>query len=107
MVQLYVSRDRGYASDQIARARAAGYLALVLTVDTQRAGARERDRRNGFTLPPRITARALADGMVRPRWSIDFIRRPRYLSEITQRTLDSNRARAASARSWAATSTRR
>lgn len=89
--QLYVSRDRGYAAEQIARARASGYLALVLTVDTQRAGVRERDRRNGFTLPPRMTARALAEGMVRPRWSIDFIRRPRYLSESTQRAIESNR----------------
>ena len=87
--QLYVSRDRGFAAEQIARARAAGYQALVLTVDTQRAGARERDRRNGFTLPPRITARALAEGVMRPRWSIDFIRRPRYLAEITQRALAS------------------
>jgi len=85
--QLYVSPDRGYASEQIARAQAAGYLALVLTVDTQRASNRERDRRNGFTLPPRISARSLAEGALRPRWSINFIRRPRYLSEITRREL--------------------
>lgn len=88
--QLYVSRDRGYARELVARARAAGYLALVLTVDVQQSGARERDRRNGFTLPPRLSARALAQGLVRPRWSIDFVRRASgsgFLSEIGERSV--------------------
>jgi L-lactate dehydrogenase (cytochrome) len=84
--QLYVSRDRGYARELLGRARSAGYLALVITVDVQRAGARERDRRSGFTIPPRVTARSLAQGLVRPRWSADFIRRPRFLSEAAQRS---------------------
>lgn len=83
--QLYVSRDRGYVRELLDRARRAGYLALVITVDVQRAGARERDRRNGFTLPPRITARSLAQGLVRPRWSADFVRRPHFLSEGARR----------------------
>ena len=77
--QLYVSRDRGLAGELIARARAAGYLALVLTVDVQRSGARERDRRNRFSVPPRITLRTLLDGARRPRWSAAFIRHPRIL----------------------------
>jgi L-lactate dehydrogenase (cytochrome) len=83
--QLYVSRDRGYVRELLGRARSAGYLALVITVDVQRAGARERDRRNGFTLPPRITARSLAQGLVRPSWSLDFVRRPHFLSEGARR----------------------
>lgn len=83
--QLYVSRDRGYVRELLGRARSAGYLALVITVDVQRAGARERDRRNGFSLPPRLSARTLAQGVVRPRWSADFIRRPRFLSEGARR----------------------
>jgi L-lactate dehydrogenase (cytochrome) len=83
--QLYVSRDRGYVRELLGRARSAGYLALVITVDVQRAGARERDRRNGFSLPPRISVRTLAQGVVRPGWSADFIRRPRFLSEGVRR----------------------
>lgn len=83
--QLYVSRDRGYVRELLGRARSAGYLALVITVDVQRAGARERDRRNGFSLPPRISARTLAQGLVRPRWSADFVRRPNFLSEGARR----------------------
>lgn len=83
--QLYVSRDRGYVRELLGRARSAGYLALVITVDVQRAGARERDRRNGFSLPPRISARTLAQGIARPRWSVDFVRRPQFLSEGLRR----------------------
>jgi L-lactate dehydrogenase (cytochrome) len=84
--QLYMSRDRGYVRELLGRAQRAGYLALVITVDVQRAGARERDWRNRFSLPPRISARSLAEGAIRPRWSIDFIRHPRYLSEAARRS---------------------
>jgi 4-hydroxymandelate oxidase len=49
--QLYVYKDRGLTMELIARAEAAGYRALVLTVDTPRLGRRERDVRNRFTLP--------------------------------------------------------
>ena len=85
-LQVYVPRDRGYVRELLERARAAGYLAIVLTVDVQRAGARERDRRNGFTVPPRVTARSLVQGLTRPRWSLRFVARPRFLPEGVQRT---------------------
>ena len=49
--QLYVYKDRGLTTELIGRAEAAGYRALVLTVDTPRLGRRERDVRNRFTLP--------------------------------------------------------
>jgi isopentenyl diphosphate isomerase/L-lactate dehydrogenase-like FMN-dependent dehydrogenase len=77
--QLYVTRDRAVSEELLARARAAGYLALVLTADVQRSGARERDRRNRFSVPPRITLRTLAGGAVRPGWSASFVRSPRIL----------------------------
>jgi isopentenyl diphosphate isomerase/L-lactate dehydrogenase-like FMN-dependent dehydrogenase len=75
--QLYVWRDRDLVQELVERARVAGHLALVLTVDVPRAAARDRDRRNGFGLPPRATLRSLAGGLVRPRWSAQFIRYPR------------------------------
>jgi isopentenyl diphosphate isomerase/L-lactate dehydrogenase-like FMN-dependent dehydrogenase len=77
--QLYVTRDRGLSAEFLARARAAGYLALVVTVDVQRSGARERDKRNRFSVPPRVTLRTLADGALRPAWSAAFVRSPRIL----------------------------
>jgi L-lactate dehydrogenase (cytochrome) len=75
--QLYVWRDRGLVRELIERAGAAGHLALVLTGDTPYLGARERDLRNGFGIPPRVTVRSLLEGVSRPRWSVDFVRRPR------------------------------
>jgi L-lactate dehydrogenase (cytochrome) len=48
-----------------------------LTVDVPVAAARDRDRRNGFGAPPRVTLRSLAGGALRPRWSAQFIRDPR------------------------------
>jgi L-lactate dehydrogenase (cytochrome) len=79
--QLYVGRDRGLAQALLDRARATGYEAVVVTVDVARPGPRERDQRNGFTVPPRITARTLVDGVRRPRWTANFLARPRILSE--------------------------
>jgi 4-hydroxymandelate oxidase len=49
--QLYVFDDRGYAGELVDRAAAAGYRALVLTVDAPVLGYRPRDERNGFRLP--------------------------------------------------------
>lgn len=52
--QLYVYKDRGVTAELVSRAEAAGYSALVLTVDTPMLGRRERDLRNAFALPPGI-----------------------------------------------------
>jgi L-lactate dehydrogenase (cytochrome) len=67
-LQLYVWRDRGFTKDLIARARDAGFKALVLTVDTPVSGNRVRDVRNGLTLPPRLSLRTFVDGATKPRW---------------------------------------
>jgi len=66
--QLYVWRDRGLCRELIARAREAGYRALMVTVDTPVPGARERDLRNGLTIPPALGLRTLADGALHPQW---------------------------------------
>ena len=54
--QLYLQPDRGFTRALVQRAEAAGYEALVLTVDAPVNGARDRERRAGFTLPPGISA---------------------------------------------------
>ena len=79
--QLYVGRDRGLAQALLDRARAVGSEAAVVTVDVARPGPRERDLRNGFIVPPRVTARTLVDGVRRPRWSAHFLSHPQILSE--------------------------
>jgi L-lactate dehydrogenase (cytochrome) len=82
--QLYVWRDRGLTRDLADRARAAGYGALVLTVDVPWAAGRDRDRRNGFGIPPRATARSLAGGAIRPRWAYGFARHARMTAANVQ-----------------------
>ncbi len=69
--QLYVLRDRGLTKAFIERARAANCSALVLTVDTKLQGPRERDIRNGFTVPPRFDLTTLADFALHWRWLLD------------------------------------
>jgi 4-hydroxymandelate oxidase len=51
LYQLYLVRDLGYTRSLVERAAAAGYRAIVLTVDLPVLGYRDRDRRNDFTLP--------------------------------------------------------
>lgn len=53
--QLYVHKDRGFTRSLVERAKAAGYKALALTVDTPILGRRLRDLRNGFALPEGLT----------------------------------------------------
>jgi 4-hydroxymandelate oxidase len=60
--QLYWLRDRGLVTDLVRRVEAAGCTALVVTVDVPVMGPRLRDRRNGFALPPWVTAANLATG---------------------------------------------
>lgn len=74
--QLYVWRDRSRAEDFLARAKEQGYEALQLTVDVPVGGARLRDTRNGFALPPQLTARTILDGAVHPAWWIDLVTTP-------------------------------
>ena len=63
--QLYLQHDRGFTRQLVQRAEAAGYEALVLTVDAPTSGTRDRERRTGFRLPPGISAVNLA-GLVPP-----------------------------------------
>jgi L-lactate dehydrogenase (cytochrome) len=73
-LQVYVWRDRGLLREMIARARAAGYSTLLLTVDTAVLGRRDRDVRRGFSLPPRIGPATLVDGVLHPGWTWAFVR---------------------------------
>jgi L-lactate dehydrogenase (cytochrome) len=72
--QVYVWRDRGLVKEMLERARAAGYEAIVITVDTAVLGRRERDVRRGFTLPPKIGLDTLIDGVRHPGWAWQLVR---------------------------------
>lgn len=72
--QLYAAADLDITRDLIRRADAAGCEALVVTVDIPVEAPRERDIRNGFTFPPRLTPRILLDGILHPGWSLNYLR---------------------------------
>jgi L-lactate dehydrogenase (cytochrome) len=72
--QVYVWRDRGLVEEMLGRAAAAGFEAIVITVDTAVLGRRERDVRRGFSLPPKLGLGTLLDGVLHPRWTLDFVR---------------------------------
>jgi L-lactate dehydrogenase (cytochrome) len=75
--QLYVMRDREISYGLVRRAAAAGFDTLLFTVDAPVAGARLRDKRNGFSIPPRLTLGTVANAIPRPRWWIDFLTTPK------------------------------
>ena len=72
--QVYVWRDRALLTEMLQRAEAAGYEAIVITVDTAVLGRRERDVRRGFSLPPKIGPGTLVDGVLHPGWTWSFVR---------------------------------
>jgi isopentenyl diphosphate isomerase/L-lactate dehydrogenase-like FMN-dependent dehydrogenase len=75
--QVYLCGGRDVAQGAIARARAAGYSALVVTIDTPVAGFRERDARNGtkelLTRNPLAMLPWLPQLLARPRWLLDVV----------------------------------
>lgn len=72
--QLYPPPDPDACRAVIGRAKAAGYRALCVTIDAATLGLREKVKRNGLTVPMRITPSLVAQGVVRPRWAVDFLR---------------------------------
>lgn len=74
--QLYVWKDRVLVKEMLARAKAAGYTALILTVDFPITGNRERDPRNGFTIPPKLGPKQVWHAIQAPLWSLDYVTKP-------------------------------
>jgi len=83
--QLYMWPDRSLSHKLVERAKAAGYQALVVTVDGAVSGNREYNLRNGFTIPFSFTRRNVTDVLMHPRWMLSVLLRylvttgmPRY-----------------------------
>lgn len=75
--QLYVMRDRDISYRLVERAAQAGFDTLMFTVDTPIAGARLRDQRNGFSIPPRLSLSTITNAIPRPWWWFDFLTTPK------------------------------
>ncbi|HEU4647389.1 MAG TPA: alpha-hydroxy acid oxidase [Burkholderiales bacterium] len=72
--QLYLLKNREFRSRLVRRAKAAGYEALLVTVDLTTGGKRERDLRNDFTAPFKPNWRNSRDMLFKPAWLLDMAR---------------------------------
>lgn len=66
--QLYPWGEPEFSAALVERAVAAGYSALVLTLDSLVGGKRERDLRHGFSHEIRMSVPVVLDGLMHPRW---------------------------------------
>ena len=89
--QIYMWPDRSLSHRLVERAKAAGYQALVVTVDTPVPPGREYNLRNGMTVPFRFTRRNVTDVLMHPRWLAGVLMRyllttgmPRYENYPTE-----------------------
>jgi len=71
--QLYMWKDRDRSMALVDRAAKAGFDTLLVTVDVPVAGARLRDKRNGFSIPPQLTLGTVVNAIPRPEWWINFL----------------------------------
>ncbi len=72
--QLYVARDPKISEDLIRRARDAGLGTLVLTVDVPVGSKRERNIRNGFGRPLKMTWKTKLEALTHPGWLMEYMR---------------------------------
>lgn len=72
--QVYGTRNPEITDDLVRRASRAGVHVLVLTIDTPVITGRERNPRNGFTRPVKMTPRIIMQGLLRPAWTIAYLR---------------------------------
>ena len=78
LFQLYIHKDTGLTDNLIERCEQASFDAICLTVDTVVAGNRERDRRTGFTTPPRLTLSSLISFITHPAWSFNYLTHKKF-----------------------------
>ena len=87
LFQLYIHKDRGLTDNLLERCKKAGFTSMCLTVDTVVAGNRERDRRTGFTTPPKLTLGSLLSFVLHPVWTINNLTHEKFkLANIVHMT---------------------
>tara|TARA_Y100001960_G_scaffold319229_1_gene390252 strand:- start:517 stop:1677 length:1161 start_codon:yes stop_codon:yes gene_type:complete len=67
-MQVFIYREREFTRELCKRAQASGYEALILTLDNQVIGKRERDLANGFTIPPEFNVFSYIQMITKYRW---------------------------------------
>ena len=72
--QLYAARNRKIGDDMIKRAKDSGLPHLMITVDVPVGSKRERNQRNGFTRPLRMTLKTKLEALRHPTWVAEYLR---------------------------------
>lgn len=72
--QMYCTSDEAINADLVRRAKAAGVQVLVVSVDVPVNSNRERNRRNGFSRPFRMTPGVVLEAMAHPAWVLRYLR---------------------------------
>ena len=72
--QIYGARDRGFQLDLVKRAADLGLTTIAVTCDVPVSSNRERNRRNGFVRPLRMTLPTILEAMLHPAWVINYFR---------------------------------
>ena len=80
--QHYATKDQGINQELLQRAWAAGFDVLIVTVDIPAGTRRDRDIRNGLSIPPEFNLRTLFDIATHPAWALAMMRQgiPEFLS---------------------------
>ena len=73
--QLYPPKDRSVRDSLLKRARDSGFKVLVVTADVPMASRRERSKKAGLSIPPKITPRLIWQGITHPTWSYYTLKR--------------------------------
>ncbi|MBV7483259.1 alpha-hydroxy acid oxidase [Bordetella sp. BOR01] len=73
--QLNMWKDPNMSWELVERAKKAGFKVLIVTIDSVVDSNREHNRRNGFTVPMRLTPRNVLDGALHPRWTLGVMGR--------------------------------
>jgi isopentenyl diphosphate isomerase/L-lactate dehydrogenase-like FMN-dependent dehydrogenase len=75
--QVFIYKQRDLTLQHLERAAAAGYEAIILPVDCAVTGNKRRDERNGFSIPPRLSARMVFGSAGRIGWMLRALTAPR------------------------------
>ncbi len=88
--QLYTFADWAINTDLLKRAADAGFSTLVITVDVPIPSMRERQRRAGLRVPPKITPGFLLEVMKRPAWALATLKRGKPAFRMLEKYASSN-----------------
>ncbi len=72
--QIYGARDRSYQLDLVQRAKDLGLSTIAVTCDVPVSSNRERNRRNGFVRPLKMTLPTILEAMLHPEWVINYFK---------------------------------